>query len=199
MPETVAPSVRYAEIHFGDNLRAIALREMGDAGRWVDLVLLNELRPPYIAEEAAFGVLAYGDPILVPSPTSGISADVDAAALFGADLLTNNKRLEVENGDFALVSGVTNLSQALGNRVMVGKRELEFHPEFGSHVRELIGKVTGPAAAQLAAFYVKSALLEDERVDTVQSVTATVVGDVISADAVVVPITGKPVDMRILI
>ena len=41
-----APNIRHAEVHHGDTLQRISLRELGDASRWVELVLLNELRPP---------------------------------------------------------------------------------------------------------------------------------------------------------
>jgi len=54
-------------------------------------------------------------------------------------------------------------------------------------------------AGQLAAFYVKSALIEDSRVDYVSACTATVIGDVINVSATVVPISGKPIDLLLVI
>lgn len=199
MNEVPAPNVRYAEVLYGDDLRKIALRELGDASAWLDLVVTNGLRPPYIDRVASFGVLAYGDQIAIPAAVSTISADTDAAAVYGTDILLFNRRLGVEDGDLAVVSGVPNLRQALTLHITVNKRELMFHPEFGCYVRTLIGKVNGPTAGQLAAFYVKSALLEDERVDSVASCVAEVVGDQIKVDAKVVPITGKPVDLGVLL
>ena len=62
-----------------------------------------------------------------------------------------------------------------------------------------MGAMNGPIAGQLAAFYVKSALIEDSRVDYVSSCTATVIGDVINVNATVVPISGKPVDLLLVI
>lgn len=199
MNESPAPNVRYVDVLYGDDLRRIALRELGDASLWLDLVTINGLRPPYIAEAASAGVLAYGDQIAIPAPVSIISADTDADAVYGSDLLLSNRRLLVDGGDFVLVSGVGNLRQALGLHIMVEKRELMFHPEFGCYVRSLIGKSNGPVSGQLAAFYVKSALLEDERVDRVLSCVAEVVGDQIKVEAKVAPITGKPVDVGVLL
>lgn len=199
MIEEIAPNVRYAEIRYGDDLRKIALRELGDAAAWLDLVVLNGLRPPYIAASASAGVLAYGDQIAIPAPVSVVSAETDPATVYGTDVRLFNRRLGVEDGDFAVVSGLLNFRQALVLRVNVNKRELMFHPTFGCYVRSLLGRVTGPTAAQLAAFYVKSALLEDERVDSVPTCVAEVLGDQIKVDAKVLPITGKPVDLGVLI
>lgn len=194
-----APNVRYAEVRYGDDLRRIALRELGNASKWLDLVVLNGLKPPYIADAAALGVLAYGDQIKIPSPASTVSAAIDAAYVYGIDVLVAHKKLGVENGDLAVVSGVANLSQALSHRVVVEKRELAFHPAYGCHVRSLLGRVNGPSAAQLAAFYVKSSLLEDARVSDVPSCVAEVVGDQILVNANVQPITGKAVELKLVV
>lgn len=194
-----APNVRYAEIRYGDDLRRIALRELGTASKWLDLVVLNELKPPYISDVAALGVLAYGEQIKVPAPASTVSAGVDPAYVYGTDILVSKKGLIVENGDFSVVAGVANFSQALSHRVVVEKRELAFHPAYGCHVRSLLGRVNGPTAAQLAAFYVKSSLLEDSRVSAIQSCVADVLGDQILVTANVQPISGKPVELTLVV
>lgn len=198
--EVQAPNVRFAEILHGDDLRIVALRELGTAERWLELANLNGLRHPFIAASASDGVLAYGDLIQIPAPVSTISANNDAAGVFGVDLLVVGGNLDVgDAGDFDLAPGVACLVQALRHRIVVDKRELAFHPEFGCYVRSLLGKTNGPTAGQLAAFYVKSALLEDERVDAVPTCTAEVVGDQIRVTAVVTPISGRPVDLALVI
>lgn len=199
MTTRAAPNVRYVEIRYGDDLRRIALREMGNASKWLDLVVLNDLRPPYIAEEASVGVLAYGDQIMLPSPVSTLSASTDPAGVYGVDLLVSGKKLRVVDGDFSVVSGLPNLWQALVHHITVEKRELAFHPSFGCYVRSLLGKVNGPTAAQLAAFYVKSAILEDSRVASVPSCDAVVLGDQIRVTANVQPISGKPVELKVVL
>ncbi len=199
MTTVSAPNVRYVEVRYGDDLRRIALRELGDAAKWIDLVPLNSLRPPYIAAEAASGVLAYGDQIMVPSPGTAITATGDPASVFGTDIAVVGKSLQVANGDFAVVSGIPNFSQALARCVVVEKRELAFHPSYGCHVRSLLGRVNGPTAAQLAAFYVKSSLLEDARVRSVPDCVAEVLGDQIRVTANVQPISGKTVEMKLVV
>lgn len=199
MQLTESLGVRFAEVHQGDDLRMVALRELGTAERWLELVTLNALRPPYIAAVASPGVLAYGDLIQVPSSSSMISASDDPVGVFGSDLLVRDGRLVASDGDLVLVQGVPNLSQALRRHVAVEKAELAFHPEFGCHVRSILGRMNGVTAGQLAAFYVKSALLEDERVDSVPSCDAEVVGDQIRVTATVTPISGRPVDMTLVV
>ena len=195
-----APAVRYAEVHWGDDLRAIALREMGNAAMWLDLIPLNDLRPPYIAESSGPYVLGYGDLIKIPASQSGVTASTPASELFQRDIALDTRgRLWTKNGEIALVSGEDNLKASLLRHVICDKAELPFHPGYGCYVRRLIGTVNGPAAGQLAAFYVRSALLQDSRVNAVPSCRAEVVGDQIKVTASVEPISGPPVELRVLV
>ena len=143
--------------------------------------------------------MAYGDAIKIPSSASYIEAGSDSAAVFSIDISAAKKKLTVVNGDLAVVSGLANLHQALTLHVDVDKKELGFHREFGCYVRSVMGAMNGPIAGQMAAFYVKSALIEDVRVNYVSSCTATVVGDVINVVATVIPISGKPLDLLLVV
>lgn len=192
-----APNIRHAEVHHGDTLQRISLRELGDASRWVELVLLNELRPPYIASDHSAGVLAYGDSIKIPAPASGVSASESLDALYGRDLKLRRGQLAGVDGDLELVGGIPNFSQAIGLHVSVEKKELAFHPAFGCLVKSLLGDIGGSRSALLAAFYVKSAILEDPRVASVASCVAAFSGDEIRVDARVIPISGAAVDLSL--
>lgn len=57
--------VREVRIQNNDILERIAQREYGDASRWVDLVVINNLKPPYISPDGGDGVLKPGQNILV--------------------------------------------------------------------------------------------------------------------------------------
>jgi hypothetical protein len=194
-----APGVRNVLIQFNDTLHRLALREMGDASRWVELIILNDLRPPYLAATASDGVLAYGGQIKIPAPGGGVSINASADDVLGTDLLLTGRRLSVANGDFAVVSGIKNFSQALVIRVTVEKRELGFHPEFGCWVRSLLGNIGGQRSVRLAAFYVKSALMEDPRVASVTYCAAEISGDAITVNATVNPITGSPANISLVV
>lgn len=194
-----APNVRYVEVHYGDTLRRIALRELGDASRWIELATLNELRPPYIVppEEVASGLIGFGALLKVPAPSSSVNHESNPNELFGTDLRLTGGRLTSDGGDITLVRGIPNLTQALRHHVMVEKRELAFHPEYGCWVRSLLGDVGGARSAELAAWYVESALLQDARVASVSSVVGEYVGDVLFVRAVVVPISGSAVELTL--
>lgn len=190
---------RFAEILFGDTLQSIAARELGDATRWVELIAINFLVPPYLADQTAVGVLAYGGQILVPAPSPIISTATDPDRVFEKDiLLGRDGSLSDLNGDFAVVSGRDNLRQAIKNRVETERGELIYHQDYGSLVRRLIGAVNGPTAALLAAQYVSSAVLGDPRVAKVTKSVAQVNGDVISVSLEFQPVVGRQIELEVV-
>ena len=72
--DLVTPSqlsgVREVTILPGDTLQTIAVRELGNAERFLELVVLNSLKPPYISPtqaDRAPNTLAPGDAILIPA------------------------------------------------------------------------------------------------------------------------------------
>jgi nucleoid-associated protein YgaU len=58
-------SVREITILRGDTLERIAQREYGNALRWLDLVVINNLKPPYISDAGGKGVKKPGQKLLV--------------------------------------------------------------------------------------------------------------------------------------
>lgn len=189
---------RHVETVRGDTLKRVALRELGDATAWYDIALLNGLVPPFIVDDEASlkpGVVLSGSVIMVPAPAPVASAVTDPAAVYGTDVGLRRQQLQVVNGDLMVYSGLDNLKQALTHRIMVEKRDIMFHPEYGCWVHQLLGVVGGPTAAQLAAMYVKSALMEDYRVREVTACEATVNGDSIAVSAEVVPISGVKISL----
>lgn len=190
------PGIRWVEVRVRDTMQSIALRELGDAARWTELVAVNGLRHPYIANTAAAGVVTPGGLVKVPATSGYVSSDVDPAAVFRADVLLQNGKMQAEGGDFAIAAGVGNLSQALGIRLRVDQRELLFHPEYGCRAARLVGMQGGEAVAMLAGQYVKSALLADDRVSSVVRAQAALSGDRVSVDAAVEAVGGVVVEVQ---
>ena len=58
-------TVREVVIQQNDTLERIAQREYNDALRWLDLIVINNLKPPYISDIRADGVKVFGDKILI--------------------------------------------------------------------------------------------------------------------------------------
>lgn len=197
--ERQLPSYRLAEIHHGDDLQAIASREMGDANRWPELVWLNTLTHPYITTDerrAGPGVLLAGGFIKVPAPAGVWTDDAERGQVYERDCAMTNRMLGVDaGGDLAVVAGADNLRQQLQHRLDTPRGQARRHPEYGNMAPRLKGRVNGPTAGLLAAEYVKSALLADYRVSRVDHSTAQVQGDAILVTARAVPIEGGVVDL----
>jgi LysM repeat protein len=173
----------------GDTLQRISARELGDASRWVDIALLNNLKPPYLG--IGEGLAAPGSAILLPIEVVNPIADTNDQFL--TDLSMPDGVLDIQNGDFTLISGVPNLIQALKMHVVADKRSLWFHPEYGCWIRTILGEVNRETAGSLAGFYVKSALLEDPRVSDVNQVNVEMQGDVIRVYCDVLPVYGEAI------
>lgn len=185
---------RYAETMRGDTLRHVALRELGDAKFWTDLVIINGLLPPYLTDDPALvrpGVVLTGDTILIPAPQENAALTEDPDEVFGADILLNNGRLDLEGGDFKVSTGLGNLIQQIRHRLSTEKQALMFHPRYGCYTHLLRGRGNGPILSQLAAFYVRSALLEDPRISEVPRCETSVDGDVLRINADAIPVSGS--------
>lgn len=188
---------RFVQTVYGDTLQSIALRELGDARFWSTLAWFNNLLPPYLTDDASqsrAGVLITGATIRVPSATAQVDAAVFPEEVFLTDCKLNKGALQFEAGDFAMVSGRENLRQAISHRIVTDHGELIFHATYGANLHRLIG-LSGPVQQMVGAEYVDDALREENRIQEVSRVTATIEGDRLSIDAEVVPITGANINV----
>jgi hypothetical protein len=194
---------RYVQTQQGQSLQLLALRELGSAARWPEIVNINGLTPPYLTDDPGLvseTVRLYGGLLIVPA-----SAAVDASAaedpdyVFGVDLALLGGDLVIENGDLVVATGRANLRQALEHRVLTNLGELLFHPDYGNGFVGLRGSGNGPTKALLGARFIKESLLADPRVAAVPDVTAQVTGDSITAVATAHPIAGAPLDIPLTV
>lgn len=197
--ERERPSFRLVETRHGDDLQAVAAREMGDANRWPELVWLNELTHPYLTDDerrVSASVLLTGSLLRVPAPVGVVTDDADRGQVYERDCLLVNRQLTDDGaGDFAVVSGSDNLTQQLKHRINTPRGQARRHPEYGCLVWRLLGTVNGPLAGALGAQYVKSALLADYRVSGVSSAIAEVRDGVVRVTAKAEAIAGGAVDV----
>lgn len=172
----------------GEDLRAIATRELGDATRWVEIARLNDLRLPFLVAswhpaDRLPHTLIWGDPILIPWP-SNASLPPTIVSTHGRDLALVAGQLQVApDGDLSLISGADNVIQALTHRLKTLLGELTYHPLYGCNVNLAIGLPTAPFSSLMAATWVSEALRAEPRVFQTHYVKADVVGDAIKIAA----------------
>lgn len=173
---------RFVLTNRGDTLQVIAARELSDASRWVEILALNDMTWPYLTDNPELvkaGVFLTGTNIIIPSATPA-SVTTDPNAVFGQDVALTDGLLTVNDGDINLVSGLSNLTQALNNVLETDEGELLFHQNYGTQIRRMIGKMNNASAALLSAEYAKQSIEADLRISSVTSSVGTVVGDAIT-------------------
>ena len=198
--ERALPKYRLVETHHGDDLQAVAHRELGDANRWPELAWINELVYPYLTDDearVAAGVLLNGSMLKVPAPTGFTEDKSSTEDVYERDCELRGKLLQVdEHGDFAVVAGVDNLTQQLRHAIDTPRGQARRHPEYGCLVWRLHGKVNGPMAGMLGAAYVKATLEADYRVVRAPSSQASIEGDVLRVAADAETLSGGTIRLR---
>ncbi len=199
--EQAEPSYRLIETHFGDDLQAVAAREMGDANRWVEIVWLNKLVPPYLTDDprrVAAGVKLTGSYLKVPAPVGVWTDDAESGQVYERDCALVGKMLQADaDGDLMVVAGSDNLRQQLSHRIVTPTGQARRHPDYGCKIWRLMGKVNGPTAGLLGAEYVRASLRADYRVSSVKTSKAEVKLDSVRVTARAIAIEGSAVDLLV--
>ncbi|EGD6457227.1 hypothetical protein IAJ44_004288 [Salmonella enterica] len=198
------PQYRLVATQYGDDLQRVAMRELGDENRWVELVWLNDLLPPYLTDDdsqATSRVLLTGSLIRVPSP-QGVSEitrnQTEPGQIYERDIKMVNRRLVLDStGDIAVVAGYKNLTQQLKHRINTPTGQLRRHPLYGCRIHELRGKVQGPLLVHLSAQYLKTAIKAEYRIARVTSTQAISDGDAVIATAIGEAIAGDKLDLTV--
>ncbi|WP_295455819.1 DUF2634 domain-containing protein [uncultured Thiodictyon sp.] len=197
--------VKQATIGQGDDLRALAQRELDDAARWVDLARLNDLRLPFIVASYKSAdrlphTAIWGDTILIPwvGNSARVPTPIDN---FGVDLALPHGRLAATaSGDLALVVGADNVVQALSHRIRTPRGEITYHPEYGSHVALALGLPTQPFISLMAATWVYECLAEEPRIARVLAVDARASGDALQVAAQIDMVgANTPIDLNMVL
>lgn len=178
-----SPITRTVTIRAGDTLRLIALRELGDPLRWVDIANLNTLRPPYIVAsidpaDRLPATLVWGDRLLVPRVAALPASIAFSEDLYGIDIDLSRGGISANSaGDWSTLPGGDNLLAALARRIDTPTGELLAHPRYGCDVGAVLGFKLRPVATLLAAGFVREALEADPRVEKVENLSGQHDGD----------------------
>lgn len=171
----------------GDTLPKIAARELGDAGRWQEIAMLNGLeQSPFIDSEGGPGKAAWGDTLVVPTnaPQDGqgsagalensqlIKQKATEARFYGRDIRlfdSGNGRLDIRfgpDGSLATIAGRENLLQAVTIKQRVFQGQLLEEPTFG--MRRLVGSRMQDNVLELTRWAIEETILSDPRIESVE-------------------------------
>lgn len=192
--EKVVPGTRLAATRRGDTLWSVALRELGDAQRWHELIWINGLKPPYLTDDpnsVTAHVQLTGTSLRIPDAAPALT--VTATEVFGIDLDLTKGHLHLLDGDLKTLAGVPNLVQALRHAINTEIGEVRFHPDYGCGVHRLLGAQATPDTLQLARALVYRAVGADARIDQVLSATADLSGDSLTVDLSAMTVTGETI------
>ncbi len=214
------PNVSQGVVQSNDDIRLIAQRYLGDPRRWQELVVINELRPPYVTPDGSGNTLKPGDSILFPSavtknaPTlvgvqTGSNQNYDDADFrdttllmdqtYGRDILLSSNEA---SGDFDLTDMKVNqrgdLATVAGIENVVQAINIKFSTEQGQlkihpyfGARYAIGsKATTKSFNEFRANTL-STLLSDGRIEDVTSLVISSVADTLSVSAKLQLINGE--------
>jgi hypothetical protein len=200
-----ARGYRLAETYLGDTIQMVAMRELGAADRWPELVAYNGLAPPYLVDSLqgieesgdAGTVLLAGMHMRVPAmqPENEVSSPDD---IFGTDIeLGQDGFLSASaGGDLQLVEDLPNLSQALRLRLGTYQNELVWHPMYGNPLFKLIGQKPDAVTLQYAAALGERTLRSDPRIDSIARIESFVGADAVGVDATAITVDGRPLPVR---
>lgn len=184
----------------GDTIRSVAERLLGNSQNWKDIVLLNELVPPYISQVKRPGVLVPGDKILYPQSKAAPPPELTHAvhgqddpeflseAAYGRDIrLTSHldadhgvERVDAdidERGDLATITGVPNVHQAIRIKFSTERGQLKSHPFFGARFPK--GRKGDLRTFDEFRINTIATLLSDPRIENVKNLVITTTGDIL--------------------
>ncbi len=198
-------SVAKAIIGSTENIFSLAQRLLGNRNRWKLLVLVNDLKPPYITPSGIPQTLAPGQYILYPvNDGSGVAIEninandlekdqkgenVDTAVerAYGRDIRLKsdaNNRTDVviaAGGDIASIQGIPNVKQAMRLKFSTEQGTLTVHPRYGSAFP--IGSKMTPISFNLFRLNAYATMISDARVSAVRRMQFIARGDILSIGA----------------
>lgn len=174
-------------VSYGDTLQKLSQSYLGDASRWVELAIVNNLDYPFIVHElrnesTPKNVKALGEELIIPVERDWNHLPLyekaqeyerllgeDISAFDGKDFFDFTEgevgELSADNkGDLKTVKGLENLRQAIILRLLTPRGALLHHPEYGSRFHELVGQKATGGFLQKLEMEISQTIKSDPRV-----------------------------------
>lgn len=181
LPNVDTKAVKQIILESNTSLERIALNELGDSSRWVELAELNNLKSPFITQDinsTLDNVAKPGDYILIPQPVSSGFGNIPntSAIPISQDLTQLEKKLGVDlklnedfdlalgnNGNIDFIVGKDNITQAIMLKLNYEKGDLIKYPSLG-HTLPIGEKVKD---VQEIRTQILSTLQQDPRIERI--------------------------------
>jgi hypothetical protein len=197
----ISEATNQSVVNSGETIRGAAKRLLGNTNLWKQLVIINDLRAPYLSPNGdGKSVLRPGDTILFPTagssaPETAVSSDRTAIEV-QKDSLTQRLGRDIRivnptaaggddvydfainaRGDLATIEGVDNLEQAAELKFSTEPGSLPVHPFFG--VLAPIGEKLRTLSIIQFQTNARASLLSDSRIEDVVSFDVRAEGNVL--------------------
>lgn len=183
------------------------------------IIILNDLRYPYLSEGGGPGIAKPGDKILIPTsegraeegapsaPSPSASYYTAEDVIYGADLAIDQERLDRDDvmeilvdrahgyEDAQLVRGVPNAVQGITIIINTELGATSIVPDVG--VRRPIGSKGTMEHTLMSAIRLREGILSDDRIEGIESISTVLDGDTLTQEIVPILITGRPVTLAV--
>jgi hypothetical protein len=183
------------------------------------IIILNDLRYPYISEGGGPGIAKPGDKLLIPtsdgrgeeggatSPSPGASYSTAEDVIYGSDLAIDQDRLDRDDvievlvdkahgsDDAQLVRGVPNAVQGITIIINTELGATSIVPDVG--VRRPLGTKGTMEHTLMSAIRLREGILSDDRIEGIDSISTVLDGDTLTQEVVPILVTGRPVILSV--
>lgn len=163
------------------DLEQLALEELNDPTRWIEIAELNDLRAPFVVQDLSdtrSNIIRPGESLLIPqniveglptipkgAPNRLVAGLSEIEKSLGVDLKVNDEfdLIIMNSGDVDMIAGLQNMAQAVVLKLGYERGELRNHPTLG------IGVQVGSKFNTLEEIRdrILDSLLQDPRVETI--------------------------------
>lgn len=183
------------------------------------IIILNDLRYPYISEGGGPGIAKPGSKLLIPTseargedgapttPSPSASYFTAEDVFYGADLAIDQERLDRDDvieilvdkthgaEDAQLVRGVPNAVQGISIIINTELGATSVVPDVG--VRRPLGAKGTMEHTLMSAIRLREGILADDRIEGIESISTVLDGDTLTQEVVPILVTGRPVTVAI--
>lgn len=132
--------------------------------------------------------------------TGGVSGGDDALSrelgrLFGTDIYFRNDYEITSAGDFLLVSGITNLREAIYRRLLTRPGEYKFVPDYGVGIMSYLKKRSNSDTIDQLRTAIEEQLLRERRIDSVERLSVDITHDTVNI-GIIIRAAGRALQFR---